>query len=349
MKRTETRKIKIGDIYIGGQNKVLIQSMANIKTSRVDEVAKQINECASLGADIMRVSILDKEDAYALKKLKEKVSIPLVADIHFDYHLALISMESGVDAIRINPGNFGDRKNLKEVLDLANAKGVAIRVGVNSGSLDKNIDDTTTKVTATKLVESAKEMVTKLEEFDFHNIVISLKGSDVLETIEAYQLASETFSYPLHVGITEAGPKDVGLIRSSAGLAPILLDGIGDTIRISLSDDPTEEIKAASRLLKDLGLKKDYPTLISCPTCGRTEVNLIPLAKKVLSYLEEHHINKKVAIMGCIVNGPGEASHADIGCAGGKNMWVIFKGKEIIKRSTEETIFADLIKEILTL
>ena len=349
MKRNETRKIRIGNIAIGGENKVLIQSMCNIKTSKVKEVSEQINRCEKLGADLMRVSILDKEDALAIKEIKKNINIPLVADIHFDYKLALLSMENGVDAIRINPGNFGDRKNLKEVLDMAKEKNVAIRVGVNSGSLDKNIHDTNDKIRASELVMSAKEMVSKLEELGFYNIVIPLKGSHVLETIEAYKLASETFSYPLHVGITEAGPKDIGLIRSTSGLAPILLMGIGDTIRISLSNEPEEEVKACRRLLKDLEIRNDYPNLISCPTCGRTQVNLVPLAEKILKFLEDNKINKTVAIMGCIVNGPGEASHADIGCAGGKNMWVIFKGKEIIKHSTEETIYDDLTKEILAL
>lgn len=349
MKRNETKRIKIGDISIGGSNNVLIQSMCNIKTSKVEEVSAQINRCAALGADLMRVSILDNEDALAIKEIKKRISIPLVADIHFDYHLALLAMENGVDKIRINPGNFGDRKNLKEVIDMAKAKGVAIRVGVNSGSLDKNVHNTTSKIHAKELVESAKEMVKKLEDLDFHNIVISLKGSHVLETIEAYRLASETFPYPLHLGITEAGPKDIGLIRSSAGLAPILLDGIGDTIRISLSNEPEEEVRAARRLLKDLDIRTDYPTLISCPTCGRTQVNLVPLAEKVLKFLEENHINKTVAIMGCIVNGPGEASHADIGCAGAKGKWAIFKGKEIIKNTDEEHIYDELTKEILAL
>ncbi len=346
MKRNETKKIKVGNIYIGGQDKILIQSMCNIKTSRVDEVVKQINECALYGADLMRVSVLDEEDAYAIKELKSKISVPLIADIHFDYRLALISMESGVDAIRINPGNIGSEENIKKVIDMAKEKNVPIRVGVNSGSLDKSINDSTKKVSSDELVESVRRTIKILEDLDFHNIVISLKGSDAVETIEAYRAASKAFEYPLHVGVTEAGPKDVGLIRSTAALSPILLDGIGDTIRISLSDDPVEEVKACKRLLKDLGFIKDNPTLISCPTCGRTQVNLIPLAKRVLEYLEKNKINKTVAIMGCIVNGPGEAKRADIGCAGGIGKWVIFKKGEIIKQTTDEKVFDELVEEI---
>lgn len=349
MKRNETKKIKVGNITIGGSPNVLIQSMCNIKTSRVDEVAKQINDCAFLGADLMRVSVLDEEDAYAIKELKKKINIPLIADIHFDYKLALISMESGVDAIRINPGNIGSDDKVKAVIDMAKEKHIPIRIGVNSGSIDKNINNNTSKLKAEELVKSAAKMVKTLENLGFFDIVISLKGSHVLETIEAYRLASETFNYPLHLGITEAGPKDIGLIRSTAGLAPILLDGIGDTIRISLSDDPIEEVKAARRLLKDLEIRNDYPTLISCPTCGRTQVDLVPLAKKILAFLEENHINKTVAIMGCIVNGPGEAKRADLGCAGGKGVFAIFKKDKVLRTVKEEDIFEEMKKEILKL
>ncbi len=349
MLRNDTKKIKVGNIFIGGSNNVLIQSMCNIKTSKYKEVIAQINACEKLGADLMRVSVLDKEDAIAIKKIKEGINIPLIADIHFDYKLALLSLDNGVDAIRINPGNIGIIENVKKVVDKCKEKHVPIRIGVNSGSIDKSINDSVNKVSAYQLVESAKRMVKILEDLDFFDIVISLKGSDVLETIEAYTLASHTFIYPLHVGITEAGPKDIGLVRSVAGLSPILLKGIGDTIRISLSDDPLEEVKACRRLLKDLKIRNDYPTLISCPTCGRTEVDLIILAKQVLSFLEENKINKTIAIMGCIVNGPGEAKRADLGCAGGKDCYVIFKGEKIIKRVNEKDILASLKEEILKL
>ena len=344
--REETKRIKIGNITIGGSKKVLIQSMCNIKTSKVDDVVKQINECAALGADLMRVSVLDMEDARAIKEIVAKISIPLIADIHFDYKLAIESINSGASAVRLNPGNIGSEENVKKVVDLCRAKNIPIRIGVNSGSIDKNVNNDTSIVKAKELVESAARTVAILEKYDFHNIVISLKGSHVLETIEAYKLAAERFDYPLHLGITEAGPKDIGLIRSTAGLAPILLNGIGDTIRISLSDEPQEEVRACRRLLKDLEIREDYPNLISCPTCGRTQVNLVPLAKQVLKYLEDNHINKTVAVMGCIVNGPGEAKRADIGCAGGKGQWVIFKKEEIIKTVPDSEIFAELVKEI---
>ena len=344
--RNHTKTIKVGNITIGGSNKVLIQSMCNIKTSKVNEVVKQINECAILGADLMRVSVLDIEDAKAIRDIISKISVPLIADIHFDYKLAIEAINSGASAVRLNPGNIGSEENVKKVVELCKEKHVPIRIGVNSGSIDKNVNNDTSIVKAKELVESAEKTVKMLEKYGFYDIVISLKGSHVLETVEAYKLAAEKFNYPLHLGITEAGPKDIGLIRSTAGLAPILLNGIGDTIRISLSDEPQEEVRACRRLLKDLEIRNDYPNLISCPTCGRTQVNLVPLAKKVLKYLEDNHINKTVAVMGCIVNGPGEAKRADIGCAGGKGQWVIFKKEEIIKTVPDDKIFEELIKEI---
>ena len=344
--RELTRKIKVGNTSIGGENKVLIQSMCNIKTSNAKEVIDQINRCAALGADLMRVSVLDFDDAKAIKEIKEHISIPLIADIHFDYRLAIESIKNNVDAVRLNPGNIGSEENVKKVVDLCKEKNIPIRVGVNSGSIDEKINKNTSIVQAKELVKSAKNMVKILEDLDFHNIVLSLKCSHVLETIEAYRLASKEFNYPLHIGITEAGPKDIGLIRSVAGISPLLLEGIGDTIRISLSDEPEEEIKACRRLLKDLGLRNDYPNLISCPTCGRTQVDLVPLANKILRYLEDNKINKTIAIMGCIVNGPGEAKRADLGCAGGKNQWVIFKKDKIIKTVQDKDIYIELTKEI---
>lgn len=347
--RELTKKIKIGNITIGGSNQILIQSMCNIKTSNYEKVAKQINECARFGADLMRVSVLDFDDAKAIKEIKKLINIPLIADIHFDYRLAIESINSGVDAVRLNPGNIGSIENVKKVVELCKEKHIPIRIGVNSGSIDKEVNNNTAIVNAKELVESASRMAKILEDLEFYDIVISLKCSHVLETVEAYRLASKEFKYPLHIGITEAGPKDVGLIRSTAGLAPLLLEGIGDTIRISLSDDPVEEVLACRRLLKDLQIRNDYPVLISCPTCGRTQVNLVPLAKRVLSYLEEHNIEKTVAIMGCIVNGPGEAKRADIGCAGGKGTWVIFKKEQIIKTVPEDQIYDELIREIAKL
>ena len=313
--RINTRQTHIGQLTIGGQNKVLIQSMCNIKTENYKEVIKQINECAALGADLMRVSVMDERDARAIKEIKKGINIPLVADIHFDYHLALIAMENGVDKVRINPGNIGSIDKIKQVVDMAKEKHIPIRIGVNSGSLDKEIHDYSTEYTAEKLVESAKKHVKILEDLGFYDIVISLKGSNVKETVAAYRLASETFPYPLHLGITEAGFKEISVIRSAAGLAPLLLDGIGDTIRISISGDPKDEIIAAKRLLHDCDLYPNYPTLVACPTCGRTQVE-------------------------------GEAKNADIGIAGGHHEYVIFKKDKIIKKVPEALAFETLKEEI---
>ncbi len=320
--------------------------MASIKTSKIEEVSNQINRCADLGCDIMRLSCLDMEDAKSFAKIKEKVRIPLVADIHFDYRFALEAIKGGVDAVRINPGNIGDVERIKQVVSACKEHHVPIRIGVNSGSLDKSISVGEPKVLGKHLVESAKKHVAILESLDFHDIVISLKGSSPLETIEAYKEAARIFPYPLHLGVTEAGPKDIGLIRSAATLSPLLLEGIGDTIRISLSDDPEEEVKACHRLLHDLGILKDYPTFISCPTCGRTSVNLIPLAKELQRYVEEKRICKTIAVMGCIVNGPGEAKHADLGAAGGNGRWVIFKKGQILREVDDKDILAEMKKEI---
>lgn len=345
-KRNDTRPVHIKDIVMGGQDKVLIQSMCNIKTEKVEQVVKQINECAILGADLMRVSVMDEADAYAIGEIKKQISIPLVADIHFDYRLALIAMRMGVDKVRINPGNIGSFDKIKEVVDLAKEKHIPIRIGVNSGSLDKEVHDYSTQYTAEKLVESAKKHVKILEDLGFYDIVISLKGSNILETIAAYRLASETFPYPLHLGITEAGFKDIAIIRSAAGLAPLLLEGIGDTIRISISGDPKDEVIAAKRLLHDCGLYPNYPTLVACPTCGRTQVDVPTLAKKVMDYLETINKPIHVAVMGCVVNGPGEAKNADIGIAGGCHEYVIFKKDKVIKKVPEAEAFETLKEEI---
>ena len=303
--------------------------MCNIKTSKYEEVIKQILELEKLGCDIIRVSVMDESDALAIKEIKKAIHIPLVADIHFDYRLALKAIENGVDKIRINPGNIGSIENVKKVVDACKEKHIPIRIGVNSGSLDKTIHDYSTHYTANALVESAKKHVKILEDLDFHDIVISLKGSDVLTTIKAYEIASETFPYPLHLGITEAGTKEIGIIRSVSGLAPLLLKGIGDTIRISLSADPKEEVIAAKRMLHDLGLYPNYPTLVACPTCGRTRVNVPGVADKVLKMLEEINKPITVAVMGCVVNGPGEAKNADIGIAGGNGEWILFKKGQV--------------------
>ena len=348
-KRICTRPVSLGNLTLGGKPTPLIQSMCSIKTDKVEEVSAQINRCAALGADAMRLSVLDESDARAFKEIKKRVDIPLIADIHFDYRLALLAIEAGVDAVRINPGNIGARENILAVVEACKAHKIPIRAGVNSGSLDKQFVVGKEIVAAEALVGSAKKHVEILESMGFYDIVISLKGSNVLETVEAYRLAAKTFPYPLHLGVTEAGTKDVGLLRSAAALSPLLLDGIGDTIRISLTEDPEEEIRACNRLLHDLGLKDDFPTFISCPTCGRTAVDLMPLAHKVQRYLEDNHINKTVAVMGCVVNGPGEARHADLGLAGGKGSWVMFKKGEVIATLKEEEAFDALVAELAKL
>ena len=348
MKRTETKQIKISRLTLGGQDKVLIQSMCKHKTSHVEEIIKEINECEALGAKMMRVSILDEEDAKAIALIKKGIKIPLIADIHFDPNLAILAIKNGANKIRLNPGNITDKEKIKEIVELAKKNHVAIRVGANSGSINKIIDDLDIPL-AHKLILSVKEQVKILEDNDFHNIVISLKASNIKETIRAYQLASAIFPYPLHIGITEAGPYDLSVIRSTAGLAPLLLEGIGDTIRISITGDAKDEVVAAKRLLHDCGLYENYPTFISCPTCGRTQVNVKPLGAKIFKYLEDNNIKLTVAVMGCVVNGPGEGKNADIGIAGGKGQYVIFKKGEIIKKVSEDEAYDALIKEINSL
>ncbi len=343
MERQETKIIHVGNVQIGGQNKVIIQSMCDIKTSKTADVIKQINKCQKLGAEIMRVSILDEEDALAIKKIKQKITLPLVADIHFNYKLALLAIENGADKIRINPGNIGKTANLLEIINLAKKKHIPIRIGVNSGSLESDLN---AKEEAQKLVESARKYVSIFENENFYDLVISLKSSNILTTIEAYKKASQIFPYPLHLGITEAGTKDIAVIRSAAGLSPLLLEGIGDTIRVSISGSLKDEILTAKRLLHDCGLYKNYPTLICCPTCGRTQVDVSHLAKKVLNYLENHNISLKVAIMGCVVNGPGEAKEADFGLAGGKDEYLLFKKGIIIKKVPADKAYHCLINEI---
>ena len=345
MKRTETRQAKIGRLLIGGQDKVLIQSMCKHKTSHIAEVVKEINECAALGADMMRLAILDEEDANAIKEIKKQVKIPLIADIHFNGDLAIMAIKNGIDKIRLNPGNISDEKKIKEIVELAKKKKVVIRVGANSGSVNQEIDAFDIPLSH-KLVLSVKKHIEILEKYDFRNIVISLKASNIKETIDAYRLASELFPYPLHIGITEAGPLDISLIRSTAGLTPLLLEGIGDTIRISITGKAQDEVIAAKRLLHDCGLYENYPTLVSCPTCGRTQVDVQPLAKKVFKYLEDNNIVLHVAVMGCVVNGPGEAKGADVGIAGGKGQYVIFRKGEVIKKVSEKEAYKELIAEI---
>lgn len=347
MKREETKKIPIGNITIGGENKVLIQSMCNIKTSKTDQIIEQINTCALEGADLMRVSVFDEEDANSLKTIVDNITIPLVADIHFNFKFALAAINSGVQKIRINPGNLKNEDELIQILNAAKEKNVTIRIGVNGGSLDEDIiKEFPNKSRAYMICQSALKYIKLFEKHDFYNIVVSLKTSDALETIEAYKEFSKISNYPLHIGLTESGFDEIGIIKSVSALSPLLLEGIGNTIRISLTSDPIKEIKTCKRLLHDLGLYPNYPTLISCPTCGRTQVDVKSLAIATQEYLEKNHINKKVAIMGCIVNGIGEGKNSDIGLAGGKNKFIIFKNGQIIKTVDEKNALKELFNEL---
>ena len=347
MLREETRSVQVGNLTIGGNNHVVIQSMCNTKTKNVEATIKQINALEQAGCELVRVAVFDKEDAYAIKEIKKGIHIPLVADIHFDYRLALIAIESGIDKVRINPGNIGSIEKVKAVVDACKEKHIPIRIGVNGGSLEKEILEKYGEPTPEGMVESAMKHVKILEELDFHDIVISLKSSNTMLTIKAYELASKTFPYPLHVGVTEAGTALGGTIKSSLGIGTLLYEGIGNTIRVSLSDDPVEEIKVAKILLKELGLLKGVPTLVSCPTCGRIQYDLIPIAKEMEDFLKDIHLDITVAIMGCAVNGPGEARHADIGIAGGVGEGLLIKHGEIVKRVKQEDMVQTLKDEIL--
>lgn len=347
MLREETRSVQVGHLTIGGNNHVVIQSMCNTKTKNVEATIKQINALEQAGCELVRVAVFDKEDAYAIKEIKKGIHIPLVADIHFDYKLALIAIESGIDKVRINPGNIGSIEKVKAVVDACKEKHIPIRIGVNGGSLEKDILEKYGEPTPEGMVESAMKHVKILEDLDFHDIVISLKSSNTMLTIKAYELASKTFPYPLHVGVTEAGTALGGTIKSSLGIGTLLYEGIGNTIRVSLSDDPVEEIKVAKILLKELGLLKGVPTLVSCPTCGRIQYDLIPIAKEMEDFLKDIHLDITVAIMGCAVNGPGEARHADIGIAGGVGEGLLIKHGEIVKRVKQEDMVQTLKDEIL--
>ena len=347
MKREQTRSINVGGLIIGGNNEVIIQSMTNTKTKDIVSTVKQINELQQAGCQLVRMAVFDKEDAYAIKQIKEQVNVPLVADIHFDYKLALIAIESGIDKIRINPGNIGSDDKVRAVVNACKEKHIPIRIGVNSGSLEKDIIEKYGKPCAKGMIESAKKHIDILEALDFHDYCISLKSSNTLLTIEAYTLASETFDCPLHLGVTEAGTKLGGTIKSSLGIGTLLYNGIGNTIRVSLSDNPVEEIKVAKTLLKELELKKDVPTLVSCPTCGRIQYDLIPVAKEIEDFLNTINADITVAIMGCAVNGPGEAKNADIGIAGGVHEGLLIKKGEIVRKVKQEDMVQTLKDEIL--
>nr|WP_284697419.1 flavodoxin-dependent (E)-4-hydroxy-3-methylbut-2-enyl-diphosphate synthase [Thermoanaerobacterium xylanolyticum] len=344
--RKKTKEIKIGSVRIGGENPIAIQSMTNTDTRDVKKTVHQIKELESVGCDIVRVAVLDVVAAKAIEEIKKEIDIPIVADIHFDYRLALEAIKHGADKIRINPGNIGGDDKLKAVVDAAKDAGIPIRVGVNSGSLERDILNKYGGVTADGIVESALKSVSLLEKCGFYDIVVSLKTTNVPLTIESYKIISEKIDYPLHVGITEAGTIFSGTIKSAVGIGTLLYLGIGDTIRVSLTGNPIEEVRVGKQILKSLGLSKGGVEIISCPTCGRTKIDLIELAQKVEKATANIKQDIKVAVMGCAVNGPGEAKEADIGIAGGIGEGLIFKKGKIIKKVSEDKLFDEFIKEL---
>lgn len=341
-----TKQISVGGCKIGGGAPVSVQSMTNTDTRDIGKTIEQINRLSDAGCDIIRVAVPDIIAANAISKIKSNIKLPLVADIHFDYKLAITCIENGADKIRINPGNIGDLNRIKAVCDKARQYNIPIRIGVNAGSLEKDILDKYKKICAQALVDSAKRHINLLNRCDFDEIVLSLKASSLPIMIEAYRLISKQTSYPLHLGVTEAGTYQSGIIKSSAAIGSLLFDNIGDTIRFSLTDDPVLEVSAALELLRSLNLRKDSIEVISCPTCGRCQYNMIPIAKKVYDKTRGLKKNIKVAVMGCGVNGPGEAKDADIGIAGGKGEGLLFKKGKVIKKVKEDQIFSELMNEI---
>ncbi len=346
MKRNQTRSVRVGDLVLGGNDEVIIQSMCNVPTKNAQAVIDQILELEKIGCQLIRVSCMDMEDAKAIKTIKEHIHIPLVADIHFDYKLALACIENGVDKIRINPGNIGSRANVEKVVEACKARHIPIRIGINSGSLEKDIHEKYGKPTAEGMIESARRHVEILESLDFYDTVLSFKSSDPILCIEAYKLASETFDYPLHLGVTEAGTTMTSAIKSSLALGNLLLDGIGNTIRISVNGSPAKEIPIVKELLKDCKLLKNVPDLVACPTCGRTQWDMEPVVNWVEDYLQQINKTMTVAIMGCAVNGPGEAKHADIAIAGGKDEGIQIKKGKVIKKIPQDQMIAVLKEEI---
>lgn len=345
--RKQTKKIICGNVQIGGGAPVSVQSMTNTFTKDIKSTVKQIFKLEEAGCEIVRVAVADLEDAEAIKEIKKRIHIPLVADIHFDYRLALESIKNGIDKLRINPGNIGSAERVRKVVESAKPRNIPIRIGVNCGSIHKNILEKYNGVpTAQGMVESALEHVKILEDLDYDNIVISLKGTDIKMTVDAYRFMSQKVNYPLHVGITHSGTLFEGSIRSAIGVGSLLLDGIGDTIRISLTDDPTEEVKAGREILKSLGLRSFGINYITCPTCGRTKINIIELSKRIQEGLKQVDKPITVAIMGCAVNGPGEARQSDIGIAGGIGEALLFKKGEIIRKVKENEIVETLLDEI---
>lgn len=351
--RRVTRQIKVGSVAIGGDSPVSVQSMTKTDTKDVNATVQQIVSLKSAGCEIVRLAVPDMESAIALGKIKSKMSvlgsqIPLIADIHFDWRLALEAIKQGVDGLRLNPGNIGARWKVKEVVKAAKEKGIPVRIGVNAGSLQKDILQRYGHPTPEALVESAEAHIKVLEELNFFNIKVSLKASNVMKTVDAYRLFSDRHDYPLHIGISEAGPLFSGMIKSAVGLGILLSEGIGDTVRVSLTAEPEQEVRVAYEILKSLGIRRRGPELISCPTCGRCQVDLIPLAQQVEEILKDVNKPISVAVMGCVVNGPGEAKEADFGIAGGKGIGLLFKKGEVVKKVKEEDMLkalVDLINE----
>lgn len=346
MYRDHTRVVHIGDRVIGGGNPILIQSMTNTKTNDITATVAQIQRLAEAGCDIIRCTVPDLEAARAIAQIKREITIPLVADIHFDYKMAIAAMENGADKIRINPGNIGSREKVAEVVKVAKERKIPIRVGVNSGSLEKELVEKYHGVTAEGIVESALDKVHLIEELDYDNMVVSIKSSDVMMCVRAHELLADKTQYPLHVGITEAGTVTSGNIKSAVGLGIILNEGIGDTIRVSLTGDPVEEIKSAKLILRTLGLRKGGIEVVSCPTCGRTNIDLIGLANQVETMVQGYDLDIKVAVMGCAVNGPGEAKEADIGIAGGIGEGLLIKKGEIVRKVPESELLNTLKYEL---
>ena len=346
MYRDDTKVIQIGNKVIGGGNQVLTQSMTNTKTEDVEATVAQIKELEAAGCDIIRCAVPTMEAALALKEIKKQISIPLVADIHFDYRLALAAIENGADKIRINPGNIGSEERVRAVVEAAKERNIPIRVGVNSGSLEKPLVEKYGGVTAEGIVESALDKVRTIEEMGYDNLVISIKSSNVLMAVQAHELIAKKTNYPLHVGITESGTIISGNIKSSIGLGIILNQGIGDTIRVSLTGNPVEEVKSAKLILRTLGLRKAGVEVVSCPTCGRTQIDLIGLANQVENMVQKYDLDIKVAVMGCVVNGPGEAKEADLGIAGGKGVGMLIKKGEVVKTLPEDQLLATLEEEL---
>ncbi|MED1205122.1 flavodoxin-dependent (E)-4-hydroxy-3-methylbut-2-enyl-diphosphate synthase [Heyndrickxia acidicola] len=344
--RSQTRPVKVGNLTIGGNDELIIQSMTTTKTHDVEATVAQIHRLEEAGCQIVRVAVPDERAANAIPDIKRQINIPLVADIHFDYRLALKAIEGGIDKIRINPGNIGKREKVEAVVKAAKEKGIPIRIGVNAGSLEKHILNKYGYPTADGMVESALHHIKILEDLDFHDIIVSMKASDVQLAIEAYEKAARAFNYPLHLGITESGTLFSGTIKSAAGLGTILSKGIGNTLRVSLSADPVEEIKVARELLKIFGLSSNAATLISCPTCGRIEIDLISIANEVEEYIQTIKAPIKVSVLGCAVNGPGEAREADIGIAGARGEGLLFRKGQIVRKVPEETMVEELKKEI---